>query len=122
MDDYAAYYRRVRTSLESVVASQEADQVYPDPNEHCDVCRWQQRCEARRRADDYLTLVAGITKVHINELKQHGIETAAGLAEIPIPLGWRPQRGAAHSYERVREQARIQIAGRKTGQVLHELL
>ncbi|WP_245448688.1 TM0106 family RecB-like putative nuclease [Phyllobacterium sophorae] len=122
MDDYRAYYRRVQRSLETVIGSPDGAEVYPEPNEHCDVCRWQRRCDAQRREDDHLSLVAGITKVQINELKQHGVETVAGLAALPVPLGWKPDRGAAQSYERIREQARIQIAGREAGEVLHELL
>ncbi len=122
MDDYRAYYRRVQRSLEIVIGSPDGAEVYPEPNEHCDVCRWQRRCDAKRRADDHLSLVAGIAKVHINELKQHGIETAAGLAALSLPLEWKPERGAAQSYVRIREQARIQIAGREVGKVLYELL
>ena len=121
MDDYAAYYRRVKSSLKNAVDEQAVAEIYPDPKEHCDICRWQDRCDKRRRADDHLSLVAGITKVQIDELKRHGIDTTARLAALPVPLSWKPTRGGAHSYERVREQARIQIAGRDVGTVLHEL-
>ncbi|MCJ8205393.1 TM0106 family RecB-like putative nuclease [Pseudomonas sp. RGM2987] len=121
MDDYAAYFRRVKSSL--VAAIELAGEViYPEPKEHCDICRWQSRCDRKRREDDHLSLVAGITKVHIDELKRHGIETMTDLAAMPVPLPWRPSRGAVHSYERVREQARIQVEGREAGSVLHELL
>jgi predicted RecB family nuclease len=44
------------------------------------------------------------------------------LAATPIPLPWKPERGAALSYERIREQARIQIEGRTAGQVIYEPL
>ncbi|MDD1134107.1 TM0106 family RecB-like putative nuclease [Pseudomonas shahriarae] len=121
MDDYAAYFRRVKSSL--VAAIEHAGEViYPEPKEHCDICRWQSRCDRKRREDDHLSLVAGITKVHIDELRRHGIEAMTDLAAMPVPLAWRPSRGAVHSYERVREQARIQIEGREAGSVLHELL
>jgi predicted RecB family nuclease len=122
MDDYAAYYRRVRSGLETAIRAQAHVEIYPDPKEHCDVCRWQARCDKRRRADDHLSLVAEITRVHIDELKRHGVETTAALAAMPVPLLWKPTRGAAYSHERVREQARIQIEGRQAGTVLHELL
>ena len=39
-----------------------------------------------------------------------------------MPLPWKPERGVAQSYNRVREQARIQVEGREAGSVLHELL
>jgi predicted RecB family nuclease len=122
MDDYAAYYRRVKNALEAALDQHTTSEVYPDPKEHCDICRWQNRCDRRRRADDHLSLVAGITKVHIDELKRRGTNTLAELAAMPVPLMWKPARGAVHSYERVREQARLQFAGREAGTVLHELL
>jgi predicted RecB family nuclease len=45
--DYAAYYRRVRTSLESAVENGTEEDLYPEPKPHCEICRWRQRCEAR---------------------------------------------------------------------------
>ena len=122
MDDYAAYYRRVRDGLARAVDEHGGSEIYPDPKTHCDICRWQDRCDQRRRADDHLSLVAGISKVQIDELKRQDIETAANLAVMPLPLAWKPTRGAAYSYERVREQARIQVEGRAAGAMLHELL
>ena len=44
------------------------------------------------------------------------------VAGIPLPLDWRPERGSRQSYERVREQARIQVAGRAAADLLHEML
>jgi predicted RecB family nuclease len=41
---------------------------------------------------------------------------------MPIPLQWRPDRGAARSYEKVREQARIQVEGRTSGMMVYEEL
>lgn len=122
MDDYLAYYRRVRGGLEAAIGEHETSEIYPNPKEHCDRCRWRDRCDERRRVDDHLSLVAGITKVQIDELKRHGVETTAALATMPLPMTWKPARGAARSYSRVREQARIQIEGREAGAVLHELL
>ena len=122
MDDYSAYYRRVRQSLDAFVGDQDSEGDYPEPKAHCDICRWQGDCEARRRADDHLCLVAGMSKLHITELRQWGINTATELAAMPVPLAWKPERGSAHAYERIREQARIQIEDRTAGQILHELL
>jgi predicted RecB family nuclease len=120
--DYSTYYRRVRTSLEKSVASGANEPTYPDPKEHCEICRWQVRCDAKRRKDDHLSLVANIAKSHINELKRHGVDTTAQLAAMPLPLQWKPDRGAAQTYERVREQARIQIQGRVEGHIVYEAL
>lgn len=120
--DYAAYYRHVRKSLERAVVSPTASGAYPEPIEHCNTCRWRRHCDERRRADDHMSLVAGISKTQIGELESRGIETMAALAELSLPLQWRPERGAVQSYERIREQARIQVDGRLKGSVLHEAL
>ena len=114
-DDFAAYYRRVKASLERAVKSDQPVQVYPEPKPHCEVCRWQERCDAKRRADDHLSLVAGISKGQIAELAGHAITTSAALAAMPIPLTFKPSRGSVSALERVREQARIQVAGKAAG-------
>jgi predicted RecB family nuclease len=119
--DYAAYYRRVKDSLERAVA-EDGLAGYPDPKPHCDICRWRAQCDTRRRTDDHLSLVAGISKTQIGELGKHGVGTTAALAAVVLPLSWKPERGAAQSYERIREQARLQVAGRLLGKVIHEAL
>jgi uncharacterized protein len=120
--DFAAYYRRVKVSLERAVQLDQLVQVYPDPKPHCEVCRWQERCDARRREDDHLSLVAGISKVQITELGGQAITTTAALAEMPIPLTFKPSRGSGSALERVREQARMQVEGKAAGAVLYERL
>jgi uncharacterized protein len=122
MNDYGAYFRRVRDSLTAAIASRDASHAYPDPCEHCDICRWQERCDRRRREDDHLSLVAGATKLQIEELKRQGIETMAALAVMPLPLAWKPSRGARTSYERIRDQARLQVEGGQVGKIPYELL
>ena len=56
--EYTAYYRAVRRRFEAHVAS--PPDTYPEPVEHCGVCGWKQACAGRRRADDHLSLVAGM--------------------------------------------------------------
>ena len=120
--DYAAYFRRAKRATELAADKNEWQDKYPDPKEHCDVCRWQEQCERRRRDDDHLCLVAGVTKNQITELQANGIGTAAALAAMPTPIPWRPQRGSPVSYEKAREQARMQIETRQTGELHYELL
>lgn len=120
--DYAAYYRQVRQNFEEALRQNDARQTYPDPNPHCDVCRWYETCDRQRRQDDHLCLVANITKIQINELAQHDAATMGSLAALPLPLQWRPERGSIVSYNRVREQARLQVEARETGIARFELL
>ncbi len=66
--------------------------------------------------------MAGISKSQIGELKRRAITTTAEFAAVPLPLSWKPDRGAASSYERIREQARIQVQGRREKKMIYEAL
>ena len=119
---YAAYYRYVKQRLEQSIGRQGEEPTYPDPKDHCEICRWRVKCEVRRRGDDHLCLVAGISAMQIGELARHEVDTAAKLARVSMPLPWKPDRGAKQSYERVREQARVQVQGRETHTPVYETL
>jgi len=120
--DYAAYFRKVKRALQTAMAGPAADETYPDPIAHCDICHWREECNKRRRDDDHLCLVAGISKLQINELKGRGIATVQGLAGMPLPLDWKPNRGSADTFVRIREQARIVVEARAAGTGRFELL
>ena len=120
--DYLAYYRLVRRSLEAAVVDDADTQTYPDPRQHCEICRWQRDCDTRRRADDHLCLVAGTSGLQIEELRRRDITTATALAAEPLPLTWKPERGAVQTYERIREQARVQVTAREAGTPVYEPL
>ena len=120
--DYAAYYRLVRGWLEVTLTGGNGILPYPDPREHCSVCRWSSQCDSIRRTDDHLSLVAGISGLQIDELRQREISTTAGLAVEPVPIQWRPGRGAVASYERIREQARVQVEDRTAASPVYETL
>ena len=121
-EDFAAYYRFVRRRLEEAVAAPPSQSTYPDPVAHCDICRWARECDARRHADDNLCLVAGIRPLHIGELERQGIHTLEQFAEEPAPLRQKPVRGNVEAFARAHGQARIQLAGRRTGLPCYELL
>jgi uncharacterized protein len=125
--DYAAYFRLVKSRFEAAALREEPPAyppaaTYPDPVEHCEVCRWRIVCARRRRADDDLSLVAGIYARQKTELKARGVPSRRGLARLPIPLDPPPEHGTALAWERVREQARIQVQGEDQGRALYELL
>ena len=118
--DYVSYYRRARRRFERFVADANPEEPYPEPVEHCDVCRWWKQCEDRRRADDHVSLVAGNTRRQRDRLALAGVATATQLA------GLEPERKVAGIEAaplwRLREQARLQVAARGGDQVLYELL
>ncbi len=128
VEDYLAYYRLVRRRLEAAVEApgtgnpSDDPATYPDPVPHCDICRWWPRCDKQRRGDDHLSLVAGISRLQTRELQSREVGTLATLAVEPLPLRWKPARGAKEGYGRVREQARVQLAGRAERTPVYELL
>ena len=119
---FAAYYRYVKRRLEETLARRARIQTYPEPTEHCEICNWRVNCEAQRRLDDHLCLVAGITKLQTAELSRHDVNTVEKLATISLPLPWKPDRGARQSYERVCQQARVQVEGRTAHKPVYEPL
>lgn len=120
--DFLAYYRFVKGRLFDAVSNDDGLTTYPDPVPHCDTCRWWSACDNRRREDDHLSLVAGISKLQRRELEPREVETLTTLAQLPIPLEWKPSRGGVESYIRVREQARVQLEGREQDKPVYELL
>jgi predicted RecB family nuclease len=93
-----------------------------DPNPHCSVCRWWHECDAHWRWDDHLSLVAGISKLQRKQLQAWEAVTVEHLATFPLPIKQHPEHGSKDGYVRVREQARVQVAGRNQGRPVHELL
>lgn len=117
---YASYFRRVRRGLEEALAF--ASETYPDPVAHCDVCEFSRECDERRRADDHLSLVAGITSSQRRALYLGSLRTVADLAGAPLARP-SPVAGIGHTtFARIREQARVQVEGRDVRALLYELL
>ena len=127
VDDFMAYFRSVRSRF---VATMSADDppafppigTYPDPVDHCDVCRWAADCAIRRRADDHLSLVAGISARQRRELTARGVDTLAELGRLDLPMTPPLDGTSLGALTRVREQARIQLEGRIAGNHRYELL
>ena len=124
--DFMAYYRRIKTEFEAAVAGSEpvypVTATYPDPVEHCDVCRWAVHCRDQRRRDDDLSLVAGISARQRRALKDRSVRRRRELAVLPLPMAPRLEGVSGQALERVREQARIQVEGEDEGRPKWELL
>ncbi|GJL56578.1 MAG: nuclease [Nitrospirales bacterium] len=120
--DYAAYFRRVKKAAEEAAEEDANPTTYPEPKEHCDVCRWYNQCDQRRRDDDHLCLVANISKHQIRELQANGIATTQGLADMPLPIPFNPQKGSPVSFEKAKAQASIQVQSRESGELKYEFL
>ena len=128
VDDYMAYFRAVKRRFLAVVGAPPPQAYpppapsYPDPAEHCGVCRWWPVCSVRRRTDDDLSLVAGMAGRTRSELQERGVPTRRGLAVLDLPLQPRLERTGVDALARVREQARLQVATDAAGYVVHERL
>jgi len=120
--EYAPYYRLARQRLEIALGSEPDESTYPLPVTHCDVCRWWSQCETRRRDDDHLTLVAGMSVTHSKEFNRQGVKTLEQLANRQQALTELPEHGAPETYERLAKQARVQVRGRELGHPFYELL
>ncbi len=95
-----AYYGEAKERFERALANGlDHTQSYPEPTEHCAVCRWQLACRTRWHTDDTLPIVAGITRGQREELRTLGITTRGALAEQP----------ALNGFEKIAQQARLQV-------------
>ena len=104
--DYAAYYRSLKTRYLAFV-DDPGGEVYPDPVEHCSVCRWEPACDQRRRDDDHLSLVARMGRDQTRRLLAARIDTMTSLAESDTAVSGIGEA----TLKRLRAQAKLQVAG-----------
>src|SRR5439155_10937825 len=86
VSDYRAYLHHAKARLEAITAAAPM-KTYPEPVEHCGVCRWKEVCDRRWRADDSLVLVAGLQRSQAHKLDACGVSTVAALATTNADLG-----------------------------------
>jgi predicted RecB family nuclease len=125
--EFCAYFRLVRRNFTVEMAKPIQESVddivpYPEPLAQCEICVWSGQCERRWVADDSVALVAGIQKTQRRELAAWDVTTLTGLARLPLPLERKPNRGSVAALQRAREQARLQLEARTSGQIPYELL
>jgi predicted RecB family nuclease len=121
LHDFDAYFRMVRRRFEAVVFADGDGQrrdpatagTYPDPVDHCRVCAWFPVCIDRRRSDDHLSLVAGMTRAQTGALVAAGIPTLESLGRLDRDR--EVPELDVRTLERLREQARLQLEGREAG-------
>ena len=120
--DFAAYYRFVKARLERAIKqNRNGITTFAEPTAHCEICRWWQECDAEWRKQDHLSLVAGINRLQRKQLSAWKVTTVEQLAVLPLPISNRPDHGSREGYVKVREQARVQVAGRNQGRPVHEV-
>lgn len=117
LDDYSAYYRTAKRLFEERLSRTELA-TYPHPVDHCGVCRWYGPCQDRRRKDDHLSRVAGLSRAHTKLLVEGGVPTLTALGEKPPAVLDLPPLTA----ERLYHQARLQGLQYADDVVRHELI
>ena len=89
--------------------------LYCDSKDSCNVCEYPALCEQARFDVDHLVQVAGINRSQIEKLGGNGITTMAQLASASDAA--RPSDITVSSFEKIRQQAKLQTDFRKTNQV-----
>ena len=117
-EEFAAYYRRVRSRLEQFVADPPA--TVPYPVDHCDICDFKPVCDAYWDSVDHLSRVAGLSRTQIEKLAAAGITTLAQLGQAPAELA--PPGINPDTWAKLREQAELQLHARETGEDSYRLL
>jgi uncharacterized protein len=112
-DDFAAYYRRVRSQFERALAA--PSDTRPYPVEHCALCEFHGACRDRWRAEDSLVLVAGARRAHVALLEEARIPRLAALAGAP-PTTAVPGL-TSQAFEALRDQAALQLVRRTSGRL-----
>ncbi len=122
--DYAAYYRLVAHEFEAMLRRCPVfpQATTPEPVEHCEVCRWSVECKAQWRAQDDISLVAGLTSRQRRTLQGIAVTTRTGLGEPSEPLPQQLDGVEPDALERVQAQANIQVRGERAGRTISERL
>ena len=119
LTDYSAYYRTLKARFLELIDGPNVA-TYPDPVDHCGICRWGDECKGRRRADDHLSLVSGMRRDQTRKLTDVGIATRRDLAATPAGITVSGMADA--SVERLRHQAELQVRGEGAHPPIYELL
>ncbi|HET7044817.1 MAG TPA: TM0106 family RecB-like putative nuclease, partial [Gaiellaceae bacterium] len=111
LDDFRAYYRRVRDRfLDAVTEPQETE---PYPCDHCSLCSFLPLCEEWWEERDHLVRVAGIRRDQIARLGAAGIGTLRELGEADADA--EVPRLAGVTFAKLRGQAALQLEHRLSG-------
>lgn len=117
--EFAAYHRAIRAQFQQALLGGD---TYPQKVSHCGICDYAAYCDARRRADSHLSLVARMRRDQIRKLNLAGVRRMEELAHLAPDAGVSGMAQA--TLDSLRDQARLQLAGGDRGDAppLWELL
>lgn len=119
--EFQSYYQLIKRQFERTIDNR-PESTYPYPVSKCSTCRWWKECDKKWHVDDHLSLIAGIQSMHLKELEKQGIGSLTHYAELPDPYIEEPEQGSTTTYEKIHNQSKIQLKGRKAGNIIYELL
>jgi predicted RecB family nuclease len=122
--EFAAYERQTRRLLDEFMTvgsdGTSVDDLYPEPVEQCAICRWSGECTKKRRADDDLSLVAGMTTHQRSGMKSVGISARRQFAATDsLP---ELEHVGSEGLQRAQLQARLQVQSEDERKITYELL
>lgn len=120
VNNYLGYVRHLKKQFTQDFNSR--PDTYPDPVLHCDLCNWWEHCNKIRRDDDHLGFIAGMGSRQIKEVRKNDIITLDAMSSLPDPIPFSPSKGSIETYEKLREQARVQNLSRTQQRPVYELL
>ena len=107
-DDFFFAYRALKRAFLETMASFDPDRP-PEPDVGGDWGPWASEAKRRLTAADSLALVAGMRADHVKKLRAGGIDTVAQLAALKAK---KFAKITPSTFDRLRDQARLQIASR----------
>ncbi|MBF0584152.1 MAG: TM0106 family RecB-like putative nuclease [Magnetococcales bacterium] len=112
-DDFAFYHATVRRRFEEYVFAPPTDSR-PEPCGFCELCKWRDLCVDQWEREDHLSRVANIRRSQILKLEAAGIATVTALAHMDDAA--TVSSLAQETLDRLRAQARLQVAKLETGE------
>lgn len=109
VNDFSAYWRRLRKRLAAVLDIDVAPPSAPEPCDHCAFCEFSSVCEEQWRSEDSLVFVAGVRSAERSALTEAGVGTLAGLASAEAPVAGV----SAARQPRLVTQAALQLQARE---------
>jgi predicted RecB family nuclease len=118
--EFIAFFRRSRERFLAALDGDGSVETYPWPCYHCGICDFRHLCRQQLVDDDHLVTVAGLGRLHAERLIAQDIPTLTALGETAPET--RVDRIRPETFEKLRNQAELQLHFNRTGERRHVLL
>ena len=119
---FMAVAREVRERLQAKLPGLEGvpSPDWAAPREACPRCRWEEHCDAGRHKARDLSLIQGIRSTTRERLVSAGISTIDDMSTAADTS--RPSRVGMETFDRLRDQAALQIRGERDNTIVWEVI